>query len=221
MDRFSCYADLARVYSEQKDFRIRYRHGCSGIAIIAPHGGWIERGTVQIAEAIAGDTHGFYCFEGLNRARRRDLHITSNNFEEPRAMSIARRSFKVVTIHGAKGTDAAVFGGGLDRELRDRILRRLSAAGFAATTDPSPTRQGTGIRNICNRGRTGAGVQLELTVGLRKELYRQDADGHWIPAPALRIFVSAVRDELLIDPRPGEIHGASLRRSQPPDSPRE
>ena len=64
-----------------RDYRIEYRQGASGFAVIAPHGGRIEHGTSQIADAIAGDEHSFYAFEGLKDLSH-DLHISSNRFDE-------------------------------------------------------------------------------------------------------------------------------------------
>lgn len=53
MEKYRSYDNLCRNEVEDRDFRIRFRHGTSGIAIVAPHGGGIEPGTTEIAEAIA------------------------------------------------------------------------------------------------------------------------------------------------------------------------
>ncbi|MGH8645237.1 MAG: poly-gamma-glutamate hydrolase family protein, partial [Gammaproteobacteria bacterium] len=179
-----------------RDYRIRVRHGRSGIAILAPHGGRIERGTTPLAEAIAGQDHTFYSFEGIKAELRqnRDLHITSDYFDEPRAVLTVARAHRVIAIHGAKGLEAAVYLGGLDTVLRRRVLTVLSETGFVAADDPSPTRQGRGRTNICNRGPTGKGLQLELTLGLRKSLFLQPEEGgSWHPSPLFLRLVSAVR----------------------------
>jgi phage replication-related protein YjqB (UPF0714/DUF867 family) len=54
----------------------------SDVCIIAPHGGKIEKWTSEIATALAGDDYNLYLFEGLKRAKNRDLHITSSRFDE-------------------------------------------------------------------------------------------------------------------------------------------
>ncbi len=43
-----------------KDYRIHLRHGKSGILVMAPHGGGIEPGTTEIADAVAGAERSFY-----------------------------------------------------------------------------------------------------------------------------------------------------------------
>lgn len=205
-DKYANFSQLSRHEVAGRDYRIRVCHRRSGIAILAPHGGRIERGTTPIADAIAGQEHTFYSFEGLKPelGQNRDLHITSDHFDEPRALFAVTRAHRVITIHGAKGLEPAVYLGGLDTALRGQALTVLSEAGFVAADDPSPTRQGRGATNICNRGRTGKGLQLELTLGLRKCLFLKSEEGiSWHPSPLFFCLVSAVRRALSIDTFPG------------------
>jgi len=178
---------------EGRDYRVHVRLADSPFAVVAPHGGRIERGTLPIAEAIAGNEHTYYCFEGIKPRRNYSLHITSDKFDEPRALAAVQRVRTVVTIHGAGGSERVVYLGGLDSALRARIISALDASGFAAAEDPSPTRQGTGKTNICNRGRSGRGVQIELPVGLRKQMFHQSASGLWDPNAIFERFVADVR----------------------------
>jgi len=171
MDLYTSFTHLSCCEREGHDYRIRWRMGGSGIAIVAPHGGGIERGTSEVADSIAGREHGFYAFEGLKSAGNHVLHLTSNRFDEPQALRLVRRSRAVITIHGAKGREPAVYLGGLDFGLRERISEALISAGFLAIDDPSPTRQGRSPSNICNRCVAGRGVQLELSYGLRTMLF--------------------------------------------------
>lgn len=197
MDRYRNFAELSRHEIEGRDYRIRWRSGHTRFAIVAPHGGKIERGTSPLADAIAGSEHTFYAFEGIKPEGNYRLHITSDRFDEPQALRIAGGVRTVITIHGARGVGAAVYTGGLDTELEGRILRALRAAGFAAAHDPSPTRQGRGVTNICNRGRALQGVQIELTQGLRKRLFDLQPDGTtWLPNDRFHVFVASVRAEL-------------------------
>ena len=46
--------------------------------------------------------HAYYCFECL-KTPSHDLHITSNRFDEPSALSIASQANIVITLHGAYG----------------------------------------------------------------------------------------------------------------------
>ncbi len=195
-DRYASYAELLRDHAEGRDFRVHVRHADSPYAIVAPHGGRIERGTLQIADAIAGVEHTFYAFEGIRPRANRVLHITSNRFDEPRALAAVARARTVVSVHGAFGDAEVVWAGGLDLALRAHLLARLCAAGFAADDDPSPTRQGRGPTNICNRGRSGRGVQFELPAGLRRRLYERLPAGGWRPAPLFEVFVATLRAAL-------------------------
>ena len=176
------FAELAENEEESVDFNIDVRSARSRFAIVAPHGGCIEHGTSQIVRGIAGNNHAFYCFEGLKDPSHR-LHISSNRFDEPRALAIVGSVDVVITIHGAYGKTPHVYFGGLHEELKMSFIDELTQEGFAADHDPSPTRQGKGKTNICNRGREGKGVQIEMTQGFRKSLFHKPDYQHknWRP----------------------------------------
>ena len=61
--------------------------------------------------------------------------------------------------------------GGLDRDLGQRIRTGLEGAEFVVRIHDNPNLQGVDKNNICNRGLSGQGAQLELSlwgcVGLR------------------------------------------------------
>ena len=57
---------------------------------MAPHGGGIEPGTTEIAEAVAGHEHTFYSFSGVKARGNSVLHITSSRFDEPEGIAIAK-----------------------------------------------------------------------------------------------------------------------------------
>ena len=196
MDRYVNYSELSSHEREGWDYRVHVRLAGSPFAIVAPHGGRIERGTMQIADAVAGNRHSFYCFEGLKVQDNSSLHITSNRFDEPRALAVVSRIQTVISIHGARGKETAVYLGGRDHKLRAQLIAALTGAGFRAMDDPSPTRQGRGATNICNRGRSGRGVQFELPVGLRQQLFDQVASELWVPNRLFQWFVGVVREVL-------------------------
>jgi phage replication-related protein YjqB (UPF0714/DUF867 family) len=141
------------------------------VAVVAPHGGLIEPGSSQIAWAIARDDWSVYGFEGLLRRPHGDLHITSTHFDEPRGLSLVRAAETAVAVHGrADANDPeTVWMGGLDLDFRDAICEALEAAGFDAATGGHPLK-GRQRTNICNRGRSGAGAQLEIPKSLREQL---------------------------------------------------
>jgi phage replication-related protein YjqB (UPF0714/DUF867 family) len=195
MDKYKNFSELKRNEVEGSDYRIHIRNGNSGIAIVAPHGGKIERGTKQIADAIAGNEHAYYCFEGIKKRRNSVLHITSNHFDEPRCIEAIRKSEKVISIHGALADEPAVYAGGLDDDLKNNILLALFEAGFKAMHDPSPTRQGNGKCNICNRGTSGIGVQIEITGKLRRMMFNHpDDDNRRHPNNLFISFVQTMRN---------------------------
>ena len=199
MDRYRNFADLKKHEVESKDYRIRVRERKSDVAILAPHGGRIERGTSQVAEAVADPEHSFYAFEGLKTGSgcNRILHITSNHFDEPLALKIVGRAERVVTIHGARGSESAIYFGGLDLDLRAQMLESCRAKGLLARNDPSPTRQGRGLTNICNRGTSGRGLQVELTFGLRKRMFDLSPNGiGWLPNRLFDRVVECFKDVL-------------------------
>jgi phage replication-related protein YjqB (UPF0714/DUF867 family) len=185
-DRYPNFAALAKKQREEADFRIRLCDRATPIVVLAPHGGRIERGTSEIAKAIAGQDYSIYLFEGLLPRANRDLHITSANFDEPRALELVGKSATVVAIHGRQdhGDRRTVGMGGLNETLRDAIGFSLNAAGFQA----APAEENMAAQdpmNICNRGKSGVGVQLELPRALRSQLAR-DAAGRAAFCAAVR-----------------------------------
>jgi phage replication-related protein YjqB (UPF0714/DUF867 family) len=141
--------------------------------VLAPHAGGIEPGTSELAEAIAARTCSLYMFEGLKRTNNCDLHITSTHFDEPDCLIALGRSDTVLAIHGEDSDTSVTYIGGRDREGRERIATALRAAGFVVQDVDRPHLAGEAPENICNRGRSGAGVQLEITAGLRRTFFRR------------------------------------------------
>jgi len=90
-----------------------------------------------------------------------------------------------------------VFLGGRDEVKVRRLGEELKQRGFRVRAHKSPRLQGTSLANICNRGRALAGVQIELTNGLRRSFFRSlSAKGRKTPRRMLEEFVSAVREAL-------------------------
>jgi phage replication-related protein YjqB (UPF0714/DUF867 family) len=165
---YGCYADLARAWEEGADFNVCVRRKPeSAIAILAPHGGGIEAGTSEIARAVAGSEFNLYLFEGiLESGNFAALHLTSHRFDEPRCLALLSACDHVVAIHGCSGHVPQALLGGLDRGLKELMHEAIAAAGIEARPFGHRFRA-VDPRNICNRGRRGAGVQVELTSALR------------------------------------------------------
>ena len=198
MGKYSTYGQLRRCERHGVDYRIHTRKGGSGIAVIAPHGGGIEPGTMETAAEVAGNEHSFYCFEGLKTRGNSDLHISSISFDEPSLLHILRNAELVIAIHGCGSEDEAVYIGGLHSDLKQRIYYALTRAGFTAKQSLKPLLQGKSAQNICNMGKTGAGVQLELSRGLRRQMFA-DVIGSQDRSQNTEVFhtlVSALRKTL-------------------------
>ncbi len=224
MDKYSCFEELSVHEAIGFDYEVRRRHCMSGIAILSIHGGLIEPGTSEIADAIAGTDHSFYTFRGIKKSGNADLHITSTAFDEPSALEIACRSETIISIHGSSGQEEVVHVGGLDSEVIRCIEAKLRLAGFEAppgswsfspqSGDGYPIAGATGTaekpenpfrmearlrgldkRNICNRCRRARGVQLEISEGLRARLLRSRSKGSTGPR-SFQWFVQAVREAI-------------------------
>lgn len=166
---FKSFDDLEVAYKEGVHYRIAISRGHHPqIAVIAPHGGAIERPTSQIAADIARDDFSCYLFEGIRKANNyKALHLTSEYFDEPRCLEFIAGCDRVVTVHGCDGDEIAVLLGGLDAELTALIADALAAEEVVAKLSGHQF-FGTKTTNICNRGRSGVGAQMELTAALRK-----------------------------------------------------
>lgn len=198
-DKYETFAELVGNEKENSDFQIRSRVRCGTPAIIAPHGGGIEPGTSELAEAISDADLSFYAFEGIKKRGNGVLHITSGRFDEPKAIALVTTSPRVVALHGELDSlDQIVFLGGLDKELGIRIQAALEAAGFAVRTHDDLNLQGVDKNNICNRGRNGQGVQLELSQPLRRSFFRSfDRRGRQLRTEQGVKFVDAMRRAIL------------------------
>jgi phage replication-related protein YjqB (UPF0714/DUF867 family) len=172
-DKYRDFAALARGERRGRDYDIVVREvEGSPVAIVAPHGGQIESGTSEVAVTIAGGDCNLYLFDGHGPDAYR-LHVTASHFDEPECVALVARCAVVVTVHGCHyfEGDETVWLGGRDLARRDAIGAALRAAGFAAK--PDTRNLGRHPLNICNRGTTGAGVQLELARALRQKLRRE------------------------------------------------
>jgi len=194
LDQYTDFENLDRSELRNTDYRIHYRIGCSGIAILGIHGGQIEPGTTRIADAIAGQEHSFYSFEGIKNRGNQSLHITSTRFDEPIAMEIVCNSEIIIAIHGCTGKEPMVFLGGLDAELKHQILQELQKSGFQTTECSESRFSGIDNANICNLCGRGMGVQLEISRGLRTLMFRDlTPEGRKYPTEVFTRFTQAIR----------------------------
>jgi phage replication-related protein YjqB (UPF0714/DUF867 family) len=168
-DKYGSFEELKRHETLDQDYTISLRDVGSRVSIIAPHGGKIEPRTSDLARLIAGANYNLYCFEGIKDKENGGLHITSHCFDEPGALGLVSKSALVVAVHACTGTTGKVYIGGLHKTLGRLIAKKLQDCGIRVSND-HPRFQGLNPANICNRGITGKGVQLEVTRDLRDDL---------------------------------------------------
>ena len=188
-DFYSNFRELQLHEQESWDYQIIASRNWHRVLIIAPHGGKIEYYTSQIAKWIAAEDFAWYSFEGTKDGDNRKLHITSHNFDEPTALQALREAQTVLTIHGQKNAiDEFLMIGGLDATFGTELRVALQHHGFIVK-ESEPGYRGERATNICNRGCTGKGVQLEISFALRKRIF-EDAE--------YRIrFIDTIRSQII------------------------
>lgn len=202
---YASYADLAAEQTLGVDYRIRGYHRGTPLVVVAPHGGGIETGTSELVRQIAGEdcddgaVYSEYRFEGLKSSGNSVLHITSTDFDEPQALRLLGNSMCAVTVHGFSEPTQLVYVGGLDAILRDRVAGALTAAGFPVATPPANL-DGLEPDNITNLGLSKAGVQLELSTGMRASFFGTNTGAaRWSTrTEAFHTFTAAVRSALAV-----------------------
>jgi phage replication-related protein YjqB (UPF0714/DUF867 family) len=196
MDKYANYKELSAHQQIGKDYTIHIQYALPDIVILAIHGGRIEAGTSEIARGIAGERWSFYDFRGKKKKNNRDLHITSTCFDEPRALNLVAHASRVVTVHGTKGDKPFVYLGGRDEALLKKTRLYLLDASFPVGVTPGRLK-GTDPKNIVNRGARGKGLQIELTRGMRSELFKNLSwSGRREPSPRFQPFVEAIRSAI-------------------------
>jgi phage replication-related protein YjqB (UPF0714/DUF867 family) len=214
-DTYRSFRELAEAEREGHDWVRDHEDRGSRILVMAPHGGWIEPLTTELARAVAGGEFSYYSFRGIKRGGNARLHLTSHRFDEPVALEAVAAADQVLAIHGERteGRAFVMVGGGCEA-MRAALSEALAEAGIPVRV-PREGLDGRHGRNICNRGRFGRGGQLELSEGLRTR-FSED--------PALQArFVDAVRkvllplEERLTETGAGEGRGGERRRGHAPD----
>jgi phage replication-related protein YjqB (UPF0714/DUF867 family) len=198
MDKYNSFQDLVQSERQEEDFRIRLTSRPGSTVVIAPHGGGIEPGTSEIAEAIAGNELSFYTFEGIKSIGNRDLHITSTHFDEPNCLALVVASPRALAIHGEDSEQQVVFLGGRNMKMLQRLCNSLISKGFTVKRHKRLALQGQDEANICNRVYSRSGVQIELSNGLRRSFFKSlSRKGRQFKTERFEQFVAAVRKAIL------------------------
>lgn len=188
------FSELSRRHAHGRDYGVVWRRRASPVLLLAPHGGRLEAGTDHIVRAVAGRHLSYYLFLAVMPGGNPVLHLPSTSFDEPMALSLVAGHDTIIAVHGCKGWGQVASLGGLDETLKEEVALALERRGVEVRRQGHPW-PGRHPLNICNRGRTGRGVQLELTWELRhgagrekvvealKEVLvaRQGAGRRWLP----------------------------------------
>ena len=91
-----------------------------------------------------------------------------------------------MALHGCYRPGECVWIGGLDVRLGELMRSRFEHAGISAVLDGTSEMSGRLPGNICNRGASGQGCQLEISQGPAQNNVRGVAQARpALPAPAL------------------------------------
>lgn len=177
-DHYQSFIELAANNLEGKDFKINVQDRESGILVMAFHGGFIEPGTSELAEAVADTDLSFYGFSGLINKEMDEstytsslLHLTSAKFDEPRLMKLSAQKEFCLALHGFGGVEADFCIGGANSDQRRLISEALSKAfpGFKSCELCCNPFNGTSLKNPVNRC-LKRGVQIEMSPRVRRQI---------------------------------------------------
>ncbi len=126
-DTYKSFQELKAQEREGEDWTREYISRGSRILVMAPHGGWIEPFTSELARAVAGNDLSLYTFQGLKERGNESLHLTSHRFDEPLGLRAASAAHWVLAIHGERSPDRPfVMVGGLWNLVSGSSCRGLS-----------------------------------------------------------------------------------------------
>ncbi|WP_028399073.1 poly-gamma-glutamate hydrolase family protein [Ectobacillus panaciterrae] len=178
MNTYESFMELASNEAKGKDYSIEYEKRNPDVAVLAIHGGNIEKGTSELAYEVAKQLNAtFYTLKGLKKGNNRKLHITSAKFDEPIALELVKSSLYTVSVHGARGEEPLTYMGGRDASLKNETAEMLASSGFFIKDAPDEI-NGDHPNNIANRNKRGMGLQLELTQAQRYLFFENEVYGN-------------------------------------------
>ncbi|WP_436956390.1 poly-gamma-glutamate hydrolase family protein [Staphylococcus sp. AS1337] len=167
-DKYNSMSELEAETIENSDWEIVSRYLDSQVIITAIHGGGIEPGTTEIADLTAQKgKYDYFSFKGTKSKGNEDLHVTSRNYDQSELMKMIKNKTCAVAIHGCDGNENIIYIGGKDQKLIYEMTKQFRQLNISVEQAPEHI-SGAHDDNIINCCKTGAGIQLELTPGLRK-----------------------------------------------------
>ena len=207
------YRDFSSLVLHSKkgvDYRLSISDLGSSVSIVATHGGGIEPLTGELAKLVAGQDHNVYVFEGLRLGSNAALRIPPSRFDEMRLRALVKRGHTAVSLDGSAGVEETIHLGGKNRRLKRILEAALSKAGYEVRGPAGPGAAHDPAR-FYNQSPSG-GVQIELSLALRKELvdcplvgYQWQDPAQWNArfhslADLLREAISEYQQEMNADP---------------------
>lgn len=190
---YANFIQLAQNEREGIDYQRHWLRRTSPVLIAAPHGGGIEPGTSEVASALAGERHALYIFEGYRGKQNQRLHIASTRFNDPLLQEMLQEAQYVAAVHGCRDAESIVYVGGLHDLWVHEAIEKLHQAGFCAERDEGH-HAGRFPANLCNRARSGMGVQFELSLGLRRQMFASlTRSGRQSPTLLLQHFADTLQ----------------------------
>lgn len=168
--------DLRNILDSQKDidYQIEVNETDSNVTVVAIHGGKIEKGTTEIAYALAShNNYNYYSFLGLKSTDNFALHVPSDKFGESVALKMISGSKSTLSLHGCTGAKEFTYIGGRDTELANKLKESLTEHGFTVKDAPKEL-AGVSPDNIVNKDIDERGVQIEISEGLRTKFLSAD-----------------------------------------------
>ncbi|MCG7339590.1 poly-gamma-glutamate hydrolase family protein [Staphylococcus sp. ACRSN] len=172
VDKFNSMTELISKTTKGIDWEIITKNRSNPIIVTAVHGGAIERGTSELAACLSElGNFKYYTFKGVRKNKNNELHVTSRHFNEPVLVEMIQSSQQAISIHGCMGDYPEVYIGGRDKNLIQAIKTELNRINVIVKDAPRHI-SGLHADNFVNCCTNGEGVQLELTVALRKRFFK-------------------------------------------------
>lgn len=171
-DQYASFKELSQNEIEGTDYRVFAQAAGNSLLVMSPHGGGIEPGISEIVKAFAGG-YSVYLLEGIKLRGNHVLHVTSDHFDDPRAIEMAAGHEYVLAFHGYyELSHCRTLVGGTDRKRAEVFVDSLRRHGFSAELlEKSARLSGTSPKSINNRCRTGLSVQFEISTAQRKAMF--------------------------------------------------
>jgi phage replication-related protein YjqB (UPF0714/DUF867 family) len=182
--RFGGITDLERSTKRGKDYEIQSWYRPEKPLVFAIHGGNIESGTGELAQAIAAQGWSLYHFKGITAPdydhkikQSGFMHLTSHKFNAPLALEMAQKSKDCLSLHGFSAlkhkVDFCV--GGANKNLRLKLTQTLrkNFPKYKSCELCCPPYLGRHPKNIVNRC-ASLGVQVEMSPRVRGRILKSE-----------------------------------------------